>query len=205
MKVAVWLGVDVGGRRKGFDVALVDEARLLDLRGRLDRDAVVALAEATRPAVVAIDSPRTCAADGQRTRECELLLNRAVCGIRWTPDAGSLHASDYYAWVVEGLALYEALHMETIEVFPTASWTRWFGPRRGTRAKWTTAGLERLDLDGVPARTNQDQRDAIAAALTARQHSRGLTERFGEIVVPRARAVPRGPRARRRTRVPGRA
>jgi len=199
----VWLGVDVGGRRKGFDVALVDDRRLVDLRGRLDRDAVVALVEATRPGVVAIDSPQTCAPDGQKTRECELLLNRAVCGIRWTPDARSLHGSDYYAWIVEGRDLYEALDVETIEVFPTASWTRWFGPRQGTRAAWTTAGLKRLDLDGVPARTNQDQRDAIAAALTAREHSQGLTERFGEIVVPRARAAPRGPTARRRTRAPG--
>ena len=29
-----WLGVDVGGRRKGFDVALIDERRLLVLRSR---------------------------------------------------------------------------------------------------------------------------------------------------------------------------
>src|SRR5262249_46306957 len=68
MKVAVWLGVDVGGRRKGFDVALVDEGRLVDLRGRLGRDAVVELGAATRPALVASDSPCPCAPGGQKTR-----------------------------------------------------------------------------------------------------------------------------------------
>jgi predicted nuclease with RNAse H fold len=197
--MTLWLGVDVGGPRKGFDVALIDEERLLDLR-RLRRDALVELVEATRPVVVAIDSPCACAPDGARARECELQLNRAVCGIRWTPDARSLRGSDYYAWVREGLALYHALDAETIEVFPTASWTRWFGRRRGTRAEWTTAGLRRLRLRGVPTRTNQDQRDAVAAAVTARQYSEGATERFGEIVVPRERAAPRGPTAARRTR-----
>jgi predicted nuclease with RNAse H fold len=200
MTVAVWVGVDVGGPRKGFDVAIVDERRLHDLQGRLDRDAVVALVEATRPAVVAIDSPRTCAPDGLNARDCELRLNRAVCGIRWTPDAKRLRGSDYYAWVLEGLALYESLDAEAIEVFPTASWTRWFGPREGTRAAWTTAGLKRVPLRGLPARTNQDQRDAIAAALTAREYSHGATGCFGEIVVPVARAVPRGRTARARSR-----
>ena len=193
MKVAVWMGVDVGGRRKGFDVALIDERRLVDLRGHLDGHAVVELAEANRPTVVAIDSPCSCAPDGRKARECELALNRAVCGIRWTPDARSVRASDYYGWIVEGLGLYDALGGEAIEVFPTASWTRWLGRRLGTRAAWTTAGIERLRLDGVPARTNQDQRDAIAAAVTGRQHSAGLTERFGEIVVPAAQAAPRDP------------
>jgi predicted nuclease with RNAse H fold len=197
MTVAVWVGVDVGGQRKGFDVAVVDDRRLQDLQGRLDRDAVVALVERTRPALVAIDSPRSCAPDGLKARDCELRLNRAVCGIRWTPDAKRLRGSDYYAWVREGLSLYESLDLEVIEVFPTASWTRWFGPREGTRAAWTTAGLKRVQLDGVPVRTNQDQRDAIAAALTARQHSHGTTECFGEIVVPAAPAAPRGRTAAR--------
>jgi hypothetical protein len=30
-----WLGVDVGGKHKGFDVALVDERRLSALESRL--------------------------------------------------------------------------------------------------------------------------------------------------------------------------
>jgi hypothetical protein len=42
---------------------------------------------------------------------------------------------------------------------------------------------------GMPRRTNQDQRDAIAAAVTARQHTQGLTESFGAIVVPAACAI----------------
>jgi predicted nuclease with RNAse H fold len=186
--VASWLGVDVGGRRKGFDVALLEGDEVALLAARLDCAAVVELVDSIRPAVVAIDSPRSCAAPGQTAREGERQVNRLICGIRWTPDETSVHAGGYYAWVVEGLRLYAALRdheIEVIEVFPTASWTRWHGRRgRQRRSQWTREALAELGLAGVPARTNQDQRDAIAAAVTARQHALGQTEQMGEIVVP---------------------
>jgi predicted nuclease with RNAse H fold len=186
--VSVWIGVDVGAARKGFDIAVVDERRLLELRGGLDRGAVLERVAARRPAIVAIDSPRSCAPDGQRTRACERRLAKAICGIRWTPDEHHVRANPYYAWVVEGLTLFAALagrEVETIEVFPTASWTRWLGARGARpRSAWTSAGVAGLGLAGVPPRTNQDQRDAIAAAVTAREHTAGMTEAIGEIVVP---------------------
>jgi predicted nuclease with RNAse H fold len=186
--MATWLGVDVGGARKGFDCALVDESHLAGLWARLDCEGVVALVERTCPELVAIDSPCRCAAAGRTSREDERLLGRTVCGIRWTPDEAEVRANPYYGWVLQGLALYGALgrrSVRTIEVFPTASWTRWQGPRGSrSRAAWTTAGLTGLPLDGLPARSNQDVRDAIAAAMTARAHAGGRTEAFGEIVVP---------------------
>ncbi|HEV2377266.1 MAG TPA: hypothetical protein VGS19_34520 [Streptosporangiaceae bacterium] len=189
--MAVWAGVDVGGKRKGFDVAVIDDRRVLALRSALSCIQVVDLVIESMPAVVAIDSPRSFAPEGQTARDDERQLAKSVCGIRWTPDAGHVHASAYYAWIIEGLALFDALAahgVEAIEVFPTASWTRWHGKRgTRTRAAWTRQGLAALGLAGVPPRTNQDQRDAIAAAVTARQHSLGLTEAIGEIVVPAGR------------------
>ena len=182
------VGVDVGGRRKGFDVAVLDDREVAALIGHLDREAVVELVCMHQPALVAVDSPRSCAPEGQSTRECERELSTSICGIRWTPDKKRVHANPYFAWIVEGLALYAALataDVPVIEVFPTASWTRWHGHRGSlTRAAWTRDGLARLRLTGVPERTNQDQRDAIAAAMTAQQHTRGLTQQIGEIVVP---------------------
>jgi predicted nuclease with RNAse H fold len=190
--MARWLGIDVGGKRKGFDVALVDDQRLLDLRDHLKHEEVVGLVETHQPTVVAIDSPRCCAPDGESTRAGERELAKKICGIRWTPDESRVHGGNpYYAWIVHGLELYSALEgcgAEVIEVFPTASWTRWYD-RRGSRrrAAWSREGLVRLGLEDVPARTNQDQRDAIAAAVTARQHTQGMTEAMGEIVVPAGR------------------
>jgi len=190
-RVAPWLGVDVGGKRKGFDVAVVDDRRLLALAGNLDRQAVIGVVDAQRPAIVAIDSPRSCAPEGHTTRAGERQLARSICGIRWTPDERHVRASAYYAWIAEGLALFDALAVlgiETIEVFPTASWTRWHGARGArSRSAWSREGLAALGLEDVPPRTNQDQRDAIAAAVTARQHGQGLTETMEEIVVPAGR------------------
>jgi predicted nuclease with RNAse H fold len=186
----VWLGVDVGGPRKGFDLALIDTRGVLALERRATLAATLAIVERHRPLVVGIDSPRACAPDGARLREAERELRRAVCGIRWTPDARAVHSGNaYYGWIVEGLRLYSLLAgfgVDTIEVFPTAAWTRWLGARgRRSRAAWSTDGLVRLGLAGVPDRTSQDARDALAAAVTARLHSSGATEAFGdEIVVP---------------------
>ena len=189
--MAVWVGVDVGAKRKGFDVAVIDDRRVLALQGHLTCRQVVDIVMANRPAVVAIDSPRSCAPDGHTARDSELRLAKSICGIRWTPDAEHVQASAYYAWILEGRALFDALAargVEVIEVFPTASWTRWHGKRGPrTRAAWTRPGLAALGLDCVPARTNQDQRDALAAAMTAHQHSLARTETMGDIVVPAGR------------------
>jgi predicted nuclease with RNAse H fold len=185
-----WMGVDVGGKRKAFDVALVDDGRLIGCRRRQSVDQVVAWVESAEPTVVAIDSPRTCAPRGHTHRPEEKELRDAVCGIRWTPPDAQLDGNRYYEWIVEGLHLYKALERqpaEVIECFPTASWTRWHGARRDRRrSAWTRQALAAHDLRGVPSRTNQDMRDAIAAALTARDYQRGLFERFGDIIVPPA-------------------
>ena len=45
--------------------------------------------------------------------------------------------------------------------------------------------LAALNLEGLPSRTNQDSRDAIAAAVTARDYAHKHVDAFGDIVVPR--------------------
>lgn len=178
----------MGGPRKGFDVAVLRDYQVIELARRLSHHDVMAIAQKHQPSVIAIDSPRSCAPDGERSREGERSLAGSVCGIRWTPDPAHVYANGYYGWIVEGLRLYRGLGDyggEVIEVFPTASWTRWHGPRgKKRRSVWSREALSALNVGGVPARTNQDQRDAIGAAMTAQQHSAGRTEHFGEIVVP---------------------
>jgi predicted nuclease with RNAse H fold len=194
---ACFAGVDVGGWRKGFDVAILDvHGSLLHPPGsRLTAEQARTLIALRAPVLVAIDSPCTTAPPGNTSRRGELSLNREVCGIRWTPDADTVAIGDYYDWIRRGRTLYDLLRADgrtTIEVFPTASWTRWHGERaRRRRSAWSREALSRLRIAGVPDRTSQDLRDAIAAAATAYQDWRGETDRFGEIVVPRAGHLPR--------------
>ena len=181
----------MGGPRKGFDVALIDDGGLVALRRFGDADTATGWLTRRKPALVAVDSPRRAAPRGARSRPDERELRAAVCGIRYTPDEATLrapHRSDYYGWVLNGLELYAALGragLDVIECFPTATWTRLQGPRaKRSRAAWSEAALRAVGLGGLPRRLSQDARDAIGAALTARLHAQGRTERCGEIVVP---------------------
>jgi predicted nuclease with RNAse H fold len=149
-----------------------------------------------RAGLVAVDSPIEPAPRGRASREAEGELRRAVCGIRYTPDRAALDANaTYYEWIENGLELYAALAaagLAGVECFPTASWTRWFGARGAvSRATWTARAVAALAVKGVPTRLNQDTRDAIGAALTARAVSLGEVDWFGPIAVPN-RAVSQG-------------
>lgn len=125
-------------------------------------------------------------------------MRAGVCGIRYTPNQGALDANQsYYAWISNGFRLYAALDTaasgagwEVIECFPTATWSRLGGAkgRSRSRAQWSREVLEGLGLVGLPPRMNQDSRDAIGAALTARLYDGGQTDAFGDIVVPRLNA-----------------
>lgn len=192
--VPCYAGVDVGGRRKGFDVAILDAHGVLRCHGRRlpSARAVWDLIAHFSPAAIAVDSPRRPAPDGCTSREDERALSRAgICKIRWTPDHRTIEEGGrYYEWIRCGLGLYDLLEERTdapvIEVFPTASWTRWHRHRGSEqRSTWSTAALTRLGIAESPERTSQDLRDAIAAAGTAYQWAHGETEAFGEIVVPR--------------------
>jgi predicted nuclease with RNAse H fold len=191
----MWAGVDVGAAAKGFHLALVDGRRLVGGPARCASvAAAVRLLSAWAPQLVAVDSPRRPASPGARSRPCERAFARArICGLRFTPDRRSLRSSRYYAWILNGFALYRGLAsagLSAIECFPTASWTCWHGPREAApRTAWSTAALRGLGLTGVPERLSQDERDAIAAAVTAWYHTMHLTERFGDLVIPR-----RGPK-----------
>ncbi len=185
------LGVDVGGRRKGFDVAVVEGRRLLHHERRCTVADVVALAADAPPAAIGVDAPRGCAPAGTLSRPDERALSRAVCAIRFTPDAARVRAGGaFYEWIRHGLELYAALDrrlpgVPAVEVFPTAAWTLWNGPRGSvTRAAWSARALAGLGLEGVPTRTGQDLRDAIAAAVTAQRFAQGEAASYGAIVVP---------------------
>jgi len=189
-----WAGVDVGGRRKGFHGAAVDAEGLVAGPQRLaDPEACLEWLTDLRPDVVALDSPQSFAPAGERSRRGERDLSREVCGILWTPDRTSVAENPFHEWIVHGYELYELLEearqrmeWEVVECFPTASWTVWAGARgKRSRTAWTSEALSDQKLSGLPERRlNQDDRDAIAAALTARAHSRNETRTFEEIVVP---------------------
>jgi hypothetical protein len=85
-------------------------------------------------------------------------------------------------------ALRQDPHLEDrlYEVFPTASWTIWHGPRGDRkREDWSHEALMTLPLQLPDVKWTQDLRDAVGAALTIR--SLGFKRRRvnrGQILVP---------------------
>src|SRR5262245_47277562 len=105
----VWLGVDVGGSRKGFHLALIDSQRLLNKARAATAEDVVALARAWKPVLLAVDSPRNPATSGKaRAEEAEFARAR-ICHIRYTPTREVIGSNRYYEWIERGFALYEAI------------------------------------------------------------------------------------------------
>jgi predicted nuclease with RNAse H fold len=174
-------GVDVGGSRKGFHLAVVDGRRVVDVAHVRDVSAAVAWLYEHAPELTAVDAPIE-----PGPRVCERELARSVCHLYFTP---MLAEGPFYDWMRRGAELYAALltaGLTAIECFPTATWTVLGAPRGGqSRASWSTAALGRTRLTGIPVRLGQDARDAIGAAYTAWLHARGRTDpRFTPIAVP---------------------
>ena len=192
----LWAGIDVGARRKGFHVCAIDEAGLVAgvdvIRGERAAEGVVEWITGLpdRPRVIAIDAPSELAPPGATRRPGEAVFQAKVCSLYPTPSPETFEArlDSHYEWIREGLDAWRLLRpsgIELVECFPTASWLRWHGPKQGrSRAAWSTAALAEHGLEALPERRNQDVRDAIGAALTARAWSRGEAERIGCIVVP---------------------
>lgn len=194
--MASFLGIDVGGKRKGFHLAEISSGEPVgDPLQLADVAAVVEQVEQVRPAMIGLDSPKSCADPGESSRRDEREFRSAgICAIRWTPDEATVRSGGaYFEWVRNGLDLYEALAKLIdpellIEVFPTAAWTQLHAPRGNrSRSEWSIEALESLDLDlAATRRWSQDDRDAVAAAYTAMlfaEHPE-RTLRFGDLVVP---------------------
>lgn len=196
MTKKIFAGIDVGGRTKGFHVAILagSEVKLYQF-GSSEKKKIANLLDEEGVGVVAVDSPIDAARNGERSRECEREFGKkGICGIRYTPEKTEIKPGGYYEWIYEGMELYKRLSKckaKVVECFPTASWTIWNGPKKDrTRAQWTTKGLRkfRLNIDNGGRRLNQDFRDAIAAAKTAECCAKGKGRYYSDIlpiVVPK--------------------
>jgi predicted nuclease with RNAse H fold len=185
-------GVDVGGPGKGFHYAVLRGRDLVASGRAMTADEVAEAVVEHAPSVVAVDSPRVLAPDGLAGRACEReFIDATICGIRLTPDRATMAArghENHLSWILQGLDLYRRLDegpWETIECFPTASWSVWGGARgAASRARWSARVLEGTGLTALPTRMNQDARDAVGAALTGLAYARARHRSFGDLVIP---------------------
>ena len=168
-------GVDVGGEKKGFHLALTDGQTILEIGAELPLDQAIAWLTERNPAVIAIDAPPQALIHGPETRAAEKALHQAGFRIQWTRRQGNgLPAPD---WMNHGAALWQALrhalpHARLIETFPTAATAQLANSQ-------IHLPLSSLALLTPHRATLKDALDAcIAADVAARAH-RNQTQIYG--------------------------
>jgi len=208
------VGIDVGGRRKGFHAVALREGRFAALLASREAGEVSHWCrEQIGAGVIAIDAPcrwSTPEQPGPRPCERELLAAGIRCFPSPTRQAALIHPTDYYGWMLQGEALYRALEAShrllparpqpgepleeplCFETFPHAiSWhLRGGNASAAQKRAQRSALLEQAGIDPA-ALASIDLIDAALCALAAWHVAAGEPCRsYGEpesglIVVPR--------------------
>ncbi|MEB3200366.1 MAG: DUF429 domain-containing protein [Synechococcaceae cyanobacterium] len=185
----VVVGIDVGGRRKGFHAVALQAGAYRGQRVTADP---LELARWCREEIgarlIAIDAPCRWSADG-RARPCERQLNaRGIrCFASPSRAAAVAHPSDYYGWMLQGEALYRELETShpllgalppagpaCFETFPHAiTWQLRGGEASAAHKRpQRLALLQQAGLDPTPFRS-MDLIDAALCALAAHHLASG--------------------------------
>lgn len=209
------VGIDVGGRRKGFHAVALRDGAYADQLASADPVAVARWCrEVIGARVVAIDAPCRWSCDG-RPRPCEreLLAQGIRCFTSPTRASAVAHPSDYFGWMLQGEALYQALEPShpllaqlplsgpcSVETFPHAiTWhLRGGHASAADKRRQRSALLHQAGIDLTPL-TSIDRLDAALCAFAAHQAARGEPCRTygipdsGLILVPRGDSLPGSP------------
>lgn len=198
------IGIDVGGRRKGFHAVALTDGQYAGCHATTNVDQLVAWCRETNAQTIAIDAPCAWSKDGRaRPAERQLMAQGIWCFSTTTRERAIAHPKDYYGWMLRGEALFQALkHTHPLglpspgrkccfETFPHAiAWHLMGGQavasqkRAQRRALLEEAGVDLTEL------TNIDLVDAALCALAAHYAAIGEACRaYGEpetgfIVVP---------------------
>lgn len=118
LRIPVAVGVDVGGRRKGFHAIALRGRRFLGKFESPDPHAVVNWIRSMDARAVGVDAPCRWSTTG-RARQAERELMRSGIGCFSSPTLAKAqsHPSDYYGWMLNGAALFALLEQNEYHLF----------------------------------------------------------------------------------------
>jgi len=199
----VVVGIDVGGRRKGFHAVSLCGNTILETRALEDAEAIAIWCQ-TRGAV-GIDAPCKWSATGRaRAAERELMSDGIGCFSTPTKAVAKSHPADHFGWMINGMALHTALSVEypsfggtpvnttkvSFETFPHAIACSLTGSRPPARKKNRVRPglLNQCGIDDDELK-NIDFVDAALCAVTAQRLLESRIRSYGSadegfIVVP---------------------
>jgi predicted nuclease with RNAse H fold len=197
------VGIDVGGKRKGFHAVALHGGQFVCKISDLDPAQIVAWSVQQKAIVIAVDAPCKWSLTGS-CRRAERCL--AIKGIRCfaTPMRICAEANNFYQWMLNGEKLYKELatHYELfdgtriisgicIETFPhaivCAMAARVVSSKRKAGIRRAALRSRGYDTQNLP---NIDFIDAALCAVTAEAFRKGCYQCYGDcdegyIVVPK--------------------
>ncbi len=202
------VGIDVGGVRKGFHAVALRDGAFLDRTESGSPAEIAAWCRARDARVVAIDAPCRWRVNG-KARACERDLAGARISCFSTPSREKASGNPFYAWMINGAALYERLEEAfplfdgrlsaqpmCVETFPQAVAYALAGKALPAKEKKQNRRevLRAANLD-VTKLPNIDYVDAALCALAADHLLRGSFKAYGTaddgfIVVPQIPKLP---------------
>jgi len=199
----VVVGVDVGGKAKGFHAAALLRGQLIGKLATCDPEEIVDWCRSHKASAVGIDAPCQWSLNGG-ARPCECELARLGITAFATPCLTEGRRNPFYQWMVNGADLFHLLapHYRLydagrpsqrpvcFETFPHAIACTLAGRRLSAKEKRTDrrrvlveAGIAAVRLDKI------DEIDAALCALTAQHFLGGRFKAYGDaaegfIIVP---------------------
>ena len=197
------VGIDVGGKQKGFHAVSLNDGEFLDKTTNLNPAAIVAWCLDQKASVIAVDAPCRWSKSGS-SRLAERELNKQGIWCFSSPTKQKALQRDFYKWILNGERLYECLESHQfprfdgeridglicIETFPHAIMCAMAGrvvPAK-PKVKRRREALQNRGYD-ISNLSNIDFVDAALCAIAADEFQKNNYKRYGNreegfIIVP---------------------
>lgn len=175
------VGIDVGGRKKGFHAVALENGAYLGQKNTSAVDELIYWSvQAIGAQIIAVDAPCYWSSDGRaRPAERALMKQGIFCFSSTTREKAVSHTTDYYGWMLRGEQLYQALAVThpignsssgrfCFETFPHAiTWQLRGGDANARRKRAERAELLRKIGIHFKDRVGIDTMDAALCAYMA--------------------------------------
>ena len=190
------MGVDVGGRTKGFHAVVIQHGRVLSKTNDCDPEGIATWCLGHNPRAVAVDAPCAWSQSGSSRaaeRDLRLFGKKISCFSTPTRAKAKQNVSSFYGWVFNGESLYQQLEKShriftgmdadgtvCVETFPHAVACSLDGKimpaKHKVRERRRVLANCGIDESALP---NIDFVDAALCAVAADCFVRGCYQRFG--------------------------
>ena len=182
MEVNNFIGIDVGGLKKGFHCVCLKSNEIISFKHDYEPENICRWIHNFNPLIIAIDAPCGWSKSGlSREAERDLSINGKKISCFSTPTREKAKESFFYKWVFNGERLYKALsqiNLSVIETYPYGIARCFTNNKLKSKIELRKTVLDMNNID-YSLLNNIDEIDAALCSLTARFYYEENVVRFG--------------------------